>query len=331
MAATITSSGLALSDRKKLTKSATLMSLPFSFEWQFARSVAAIVRGGGTPSHRCPNSLQRYESSAPKGSVMSCWLGSNRSVSSGAEQSSSSVMSTMASSASSRKKPAFSGGIPSGSPPSARRTDSSWCSKPQPLVPSSAMHDSASEMLPSKFCLAPSALMKFPVFGAEVQVDSRARGRAWKIPRSPPGVLHPSTPTNGPAPRSDDRTPIWTLGTPSGRLSSSAMNTGKLRLMFACSSFIEPELSIMNTMSRSLFTDSSNTGRLRMPLPIGSGSGSSSCVRPHASAVVAASSSSDTAPARVPADGAALAVGVVAVGVVAAVEPLAFVKRSPCH
>jgi len=63
----------------------------------------------------------------------------------------------MASSASSRRKPAFSGGAMSGS--SARCSDSSWCSKPQPLVPSSAMHENTWSMSPSKFFSAPTALM----------------------------------------------------------------------------------------------------------------------------------------------------------------------------
>ena len=75
---------------------------------------------------------------------------------------------------------------------------------------------------------------------------------------------------------------MCTLGRPSGRLSSAAMKTGKLRARLSCSCCIEPELSIMNTMSRSLFTDSSNVGAVGIGLPLGSGIAASSSVRPHA-------------------------------------------------
>ena len=62
------------------------------------------------------------------------------------------------------------------------------------------------------------------------------------------------------------------------------MNTGKLRARLSCSCCIEPELSIMNTMSRSLFTDSSNVGAVGIGLPLGSGIAASSSVRPHPAA-----------------------------------------------
>ena len=73
---------------------------------------------------------------------------------------------------------------------------------------------------------------------------------------------------------------MCTLGRPSGRLSSALMKTGKLRARFSCSCCIEPELSIMNTMSRSLFTDSLNVGAVVIGLPVGNGVASSSSVRP---------------------------------------------------
>ena len=46
--------------------------------------------------------------------------------------------------------------------------------------------------------------------------------------------------------------------------------------MLSCSCCIEPELSIMNTMSRSLFTDSLNVGAVGIGVPVGSGIAASS-------------------------------------------------------
>src|SRR5262249_53955073 len=97
--------------------------------------------------HRWPNSLQRNDHSGPRGSLISFWLVSMSSESSGTEQSSSLVTSTTASVASSRKKPTFVSGGLDGS--SAQRTDLSCPSNPQPVSPSAAIHPKASLMSPS--------------------------------------------------------------------------------------------------------------------------------------------------------------------------------------
>ncbi len=62
------------------------------------------------------------------------------------------------------------------------------------------------------------------------------------------------------------------------------MKIGKFRLRLACSSRIDPELSIMKTMSRSLFTDSSKVGAVEIIFPLGSGTAGSSSVRPQPAA-----------------------------------------------
>ena len=55
------------------------------------------------------------------------------------------------------------------------------------------MHDSADEMSPPKFCLLPLTIRYGSGFGYDVQVPPSARGNAWNMPPSPPGILQPST------------------------------------------------------------------------------------------------------------------------------------------
>ena len=82
-------------------------------QWQSSRP-AAVPRGGGWPAHRWPNSLQRYESTGPYGSVSRRSSVRNRSEPTGAEQSSSSVTMTIPSRASGRRKPRVFGGCADG-------------------------------------------------------------------------------------------------------------------------------------------------------------------------------------------------------------------------
>src|SRR6476659_9779137 len=104
--------GSGFSDWKKLASSETRMGTPSSAEWQSV-SVTAVVpmRGGFTPPHRCPNSLQRNEASGPSGSASSVDDVAKIAASGGAEQSSSLVMKTTASRADDRRNPTLAAGI----------------------------------------------------------------------------------------------------------------------------------------------------------------------------------------------------------------------------
>src|SRR6266498_1015990 len=138
MADTNSIAGSAFSDLKKPATVPTGYSNPVvSLEWQSAVIVTGVVplRGGATPPHRCPNSLQRNRG-GPSALLCRNDDGSNSAVFGGAEQSSSLVMKVTARKASGRRNPALTAG------------DASWCSKPQPDVPTLARQANASSIVP---------------------------------------------------------------------------------------------------------------------------------------------------------------------------------------